>query len=695
MSVRGVNLVHPRIGPVSRSESDQTGPRAGVDVGGTFTDLVYSDGESLRVVKVPSTPPDFERGVAHALQGLLEDGTAASGPGRRGIELIHGSTIATNALLERKTAPIAFITTAGFRDLLHIGRQNRPELYNLHVRRPAPIVPRERCFTVNERIGAGGEVIVPLDEGPADDVARRIVEAGLRNVAICLLFSFANAAHERRVGEICRARGLTVTLSSEVMPEFREYERASTTAITAALRPTVEAYFARLRAALPGIVRDVRILHGGGGTYPIAEAAANAGRLVLSGPAGGAAGAAMIARLAGYPDAVGFDMGGTSTDVTLIKDGRPHFAQQHSFDGLPVHLPMLDTHTVGAGGGSIAFIDAGGSLRVGPRSAGAQPGPACYGRGGTEPTVTDANVVLGRIPTDARFGELQLRANLARSALEALAAQLGMSPEQAALGILKVAEQNMAGAVRVVTAQRGHDPRRLALVSFGGAGGLHACAVAELLGMSRVILPPMAGVLSALGMVAAADSVDVSQTTLQLERAGQLDDARLGGEFARLDELVAPSPRDEARPLGAIELFADCRWAGQSHELTVAVAEPTRASISARFAELYAGTYGPPPPGRNVEIVTLRLRRSGRAPRILLPPVFPTPAAAQELRLINNSGLAVRACGTSRAPLVERVEMPGPFLLIDPDATAFVPAGWLARARPDGIVIAHRATEAT
>ena len=681
-------------------------------MGGTFTDLVYFDGATLRVVKVPSTPPAFERGVAHALSLLGSVGEVESGRGGDMAVLIHGSTIATNALLERKGAPIAFVTTRGFRDMLHIGRQNRPELYNLHVRRPASIVPRERCFSVTERIGPDGRVVTPLDEREAEEISKRIAQTGVRDVAVCLLFSFANSSHERRVGEICRDHGLTVTLSSEVMPEFREYERGNTTAVTASLRPTVEAYFLRLNEALreggtpngaagrtpaeqcaagPRAVRpsEIRILHGGGGTFPIEEAAANAGRLVLSGPAGGAAGAAMIARLAGFPDAVGFDMGGTSTDVTLIRDGRPSFAQQHIFDGLPVHLPMLDIHTVGAGGGSIAFVDAGGSLRVGPRSAGAHPGPACYGRGGVEPTVTDANVMLGRIPTDARFGELELRADLAGQALAALAASLRMSVEQAALGVLKVCEQNMAGAVRVVTAQRGHDPRRMALVSFGGAGGLHACAVAELLGMSTVILPPMAGVLSALGMVTAADSVDVSQTVLSLECEGELDDARLAGEFRRLEEL---SRRQIV--VGSIEYFADCRWRGQSHELTVPVALPRRDIVTRAFAEIYGGAYGAAPPGASLEIVTLRLRRTGSSPHIPLPPISPEAWAPQETRLIDNSGAAVRALGTRRAPLVGRVEAPGPLLLIDAEATAFVPAGWVARAWPDGIVVATRQQEA-
>lgn len=690
MSRERDDIIHPGEGPGSQPGAFP--PRVGVDVGGTFTDLVYSDGHSLRVVKVPSTPPAFEQGVSNALAGIL--GSIASPAGEAVspgvLHLIHGSTIATNALLERKGAAIAFITTRGFRDLLLIGRQNRPELYNLHVRRPPPIVPRENCFAVPERIGPGGQVITPLDEREVEEVARKIVAAGIRHVAICFLFSFANPSHERRAGEVCRRHGLTVTLSSDIVPEFREYERASTTAVTASLRPTVERYLGSLQASLPPAVTSLRIVHGGGGTYPVPEAIGNAGRLALSGPAGGAAGAALMARIAGFPDAVGFDMGGTSTDVTLIRGGQAQTAQQHVFDGIPVHLPMLDIHTVGAGGGSVAYLDAGGSLRVGPRSAGAQPGPACYGRGGKEPTVTDANVVLGRIPTNARFGELQLQPELASDAIDPMAARLDMTREQAALGILKVAEQNMAGAVRVVTARRGHDPRRLALVSFGGAGGLHACAVAELLGMKTVILPPMAGVLSALGMVAAGDSVEVSQTVLPLERDGTLDDARLAAEFARLDDLAERRLPEERT--AATETFADCRWDGQSHELTIR-ASRSRKGIEHAFTEAYRTTYGPHPPERAVQIVTLRLRRTGPAPAIHLEPLADGPSAAgeaKEIELVDDAGGRVMARSIRRSARLVGEALAGPLLLVDPDATAFVPAGWRMELRSDGIAIASR-----
>ena len=639
--------------------------RVGVDVGGTFTDLVSWDGEGLRLEKLPSTPPDFEKGVAAAVSGVVNAADAA--------DMIHGSTVATNALLERRGGPAALLVTEGFRDVLMIGRQNRPELYALEVRRPPPVIPRELCFEVPERTSPDGEPLRDVDDAAVDAAAREIASRGVRHVAVCLLFSFANAAHEKQVAEICRRHGLTVTLSSDVLPEFREYERANTTVVTAFLRPTVETYLGRLRETLPANVSDIRILHGGGGTFSVEDAAANAGRLTLSGPAGGVAGAALMARLAGEPNAVGFDMGGTSTDVALIRDGRPQFSNTHVFDGLPVALPMLDIHTVGAGGGSIASLDAGGALRVGPRSAGANPGPACYGRGGESPTVTDANVILGRIPAGASFGGLTLRPELAEQAFVPLAEKLGTDIRAAAEGVLKVVEQNMAGAVRAVTTRRGHDPRTMALVSFGGAGGLHACAVAQFLGMTRVILPPMAGVLSALGMVIAADSVDVSQTTLQLERRGKLDDSRLAAEFGRLNmRAIGRVPTGKSEPL------ADCRWSGQSHELTVPVTRPSRDAIAASFAAVYRQTYGEPPPDRGVEIVTLRLRRVGPEPAVTLPQIEPDAGERRD------------ATVWTRPQLVHARAAAGPLLLVDPDATAFIPAGWSAKTADTGIVTASR-----
>ena len=464
--------------------------RIGIDVGGTFTDLLAWDGQELRVVKLPSTPPRFDRAVIDAISQVPRSEPRA--------QIVHGSTVATNALLQRAGAAVAFVTTEGFGDMLLIGRQNRPKLYDLHVRRAPPITPPENCFTVRERISARGEVIVSLSDPQIDRLVEAIQSRRLSNVAVCLLFSFINPTHEQMIGRRCEAAGLTVSLSSEVLAEFREYERASTTAINASLRPVVAEYLSNLQVS-PSI-EDLCIMHSAGGTMPADDAARQAARLVLSGPAGGVIGASFIARAAGFANCITYDMGGTSTDVAVVIDGKPQWTTSSCIDGLPIALPMFDIHTVGAGGGSIACVDPGGALRVGPRSAGAEPGPACYGRGGIEPTVTDANVVLGRIlPRQFLGGTMRLDVDAAASAIVRLADRIGKPAIQTALGITKIAENNMSQAIRAVTSRRGHDPRNFALVSFGGAGGLHACALAELLEIKTILIPPYCGVLRRWG----------------------------------------------------------------------------------------------------------------------------------------------------------------------------------------------------
>ena len=658
----------------------------GVDVGGTFTDLVAAgpDG-TLRIAKVPSTPPEFHRAVLDAVGSVV----AGNAPGSA--RLVHGSTVATNALLQRAGEPIAFVTTEGFRDMLLIGRQNRPELYALRVRRPPPITPAENWFTVRERVDASGRVVEPLDDADLASVVNAIRERGLRHAAVCLLFSFVNPDHERRVGGALARAGVTASLSSDILPEFREYERASTTAINASLRPTVETYLSALKARLPPQVGGLQIMQSGGGTLDPVEASARAAQLVLSGPAGGVIGAAFVARRAGYDDVITYDMGGTSTDVAAVLGGKPQWTTSSAVDGLPIGLPMFDIQTVGAGGGSVAYLDAGGALRVGPRSAGAAPGPACYGRGGTEPTVTDANLLLGRIPPDALLGgAVKLRPDLAARAIEPLAAAMNKSPVDAALGIVLVAEANMARAVSAVTARRGHDPRGFSLVSFGGAGGLHACALAGALDVPRVIVPPYCGVLSALGMVAARPVVDVSQTVVHLAR--ELDDARVAAECGRLNLLA--SERLPDADTASVEVYADARFRGQSHELTVPVTRPSLASIEETFRAAYGALYGRVPEGRATEVVTLRLRRLGHAPELMLPAVVPTthPPAAT-VSLYDAEGNVHPAPALPRAALVGGARA-GPLLVIDNEATTYVPAGWSAQGRADGTVILLRAAAA-
>jgi N-methylhydantoinase A len=692
----------------------------GVDVGGTFTDLVAFDGRRLAVVKVPSTPPDFDRAVVEAVRRAVNElgPAAAAAPGAAEVRIVHGSTVATNALLQRAGEPVAFVTTEGFRDMLLIGRQNRPKLYALRVERPRPLTPEENWFTVRERVAATGEVIEPLDPAEVDRLVATVKERGLTHVAVCLLFSFVNPAHERLIGERCARAGLTVSLSCDVLPEFREYERASTTVINASLRPTVDAYLRSLAAGLAagssqavaatpsspppvssgegdagvaatknGALPTLRIMHSAGGTLAVEEAGTRAARLVLSGPAGGVMGAALVAGLAGEPDVITYDMGGTSTDVAAILKGRPQWTTSSVVDGLPLGLPTLDIETVGAGGGSVACLDAGGALRVGPRSAGAAPGPACYGRGGAEPTVTDANLVLGRI-LPARFlgGAMRIHADLASRAVAGLAAAMGKTPVQAALGIVRVAEANMASAVRAVTARRGHDPRGFALLSFGGAGGLHACALAEALDVARVVVPPYCGVLSALGMVAAAPVADASQTVVHL--GDRLDDHRLAAEYTRLSGMTMDHVAYEQTE--SVEAWADVRFKGQSHELTVRTARPSLDAIADAFRASYAALYGSLPEGKPVEVVTLRIRRFGKTPRVELPRLDATGRRGDSaIDLVDATGTLRTGRAVGRADLLGRA-IAGPMLIVDAEATTYVPPGWSATAREDGTVLLSR-----
>ena len=657
----------------------------GIDTGGTFTDLVAWDGISFRTAKVPSTPPDFHRGVIAALSEILHPGDTA--------ELIHGSTVATNALLERRGEPIAFITTGGFADLLLIGRQNRPVLYALEPRRAPPIVADDHVFTVDERIAVDGWVLTPLAEDQVKQVIEKIKSLGIRDVAVCLLFSFVNPAHEQTIGRLCTAAELTVTLSSDLLPEFREYERASVTAINAALRPTVQHYLDALSVSLPPQVRSLRIMHSGGGTLPPTDAGKSAARLLLSGPAGGVLGANAIAQLEGLSHCITYDMGGTSTDVSAIVDGKPPWTNRTTIDGLPVPLAMFDIHTIGAGGGSIASVDIGGALTVGPRSAGANPGPACYGRGGMLPTVTDANLILGRLPA-GRFlgGRMALHRESAEAALTVLAQQMGKSLIDTALGILRIAESNMSAAIRQVTAGRGHDPRKFTLVCFGGAGGLHAAALADSLEIPRVLIPPHAGLLSAFGMVVAPPLADVSRTVAHL--GGNLSEQQLSQAYAELAiRAGAQLPVDQTL---SIERFADCRFRGQSHELTITVNKASPLAIEREFRSAYQAMYGQCPQGREVEIVTLRLRHRGRPLSLKI-----TPEKSSRVMKSEIVEAILPDARPEKIPLYDRPGVAmmgiihGPAIIADADATAWVPAGWSARITVIGGVVLERCDAGT
>jgi N-methylhydantoinase A len=598
------------------------GVRLGVDTGGTFTDLVADDG---RVVKVPSTPDDPGRAVRAACGG-------PSGDRPRAATLAHGTTVATNALLERKLGTVALVTTRGFADVIEIARQARPSLYDARVDRPPALVPRSRRFEVAGRLDARGGELEPFD-GVVPDLGP--VDA----VAVCLLHADLDPRHERAVAAVLRARGTTeVVCSHEVSPEFREYERVVTTVADAALAPVCAAY---LRSLSP-LADDVLVMTSGGGLVPLADAAAHPAHLLLSGPAAGVRAAAAMAVACGVPDAVSFDMGGTSTDVCLVRGGVPAPVSTRLVAGLPVRLPALAVHTIGAGGGSIAGLDPGGALVVGPESAGAQPGPACYGTGGLAATVTDADVVLGRLPADTvlpGIGRLDLDA--ARAALD----RAGVTAE----GVVAVVDAAMERAVRVVTVEQGIDPRALALVAFGGAGPLHACAVAEQLGMRTVIVPPRAGVFSAVGLVCSPEQRELVRSWATPGFLAGLAEAR-AELAARAAALLAGGGGVAG---GEVASWLDCRYAGQSHELTVREV--------ADFPGEHERRNGFARPGAPVEVVALRARVTRAA-------------------LLTLADL----------PPVTRARVVGPAVVAEADCTMWVPEGWVAEPGPTGAWLVQR-----
>lgn len=565
--------------------------RIGIDTGGTFTDLVLWDGKRCRTHKVRSTPDDPARAILQGIQESLAPGEAVS-------EIVHGSTVATNALLERKGARTAFVTTEGFEDVLSIGRQNRSQLYNFFAPAPQPLVTSDLTFGLPERTLHDGSIHKALDPAAAEDLARTLYDLGIESVAVCLLHSYVNGSHESCLAEKLANCGagrprLFVSLSHEVLPEYREYERAATTLVNAYVSPLMERYLNRLSEQL-GKTR-LRVFQSNGGSISAEGAGRSAVHTVLSGPAGGVLGAAAVGRAAGFERLISFDMGGTSTDVSLY-DGGFTYSTETTLGDFPIRVPMLDIHSVGAGGGSIAWLDSAGALRVGPQSAGAQPGPVCYGEG-DEVTVTDANLVLGRIDP-ARFlgGRMQLDVERCRHAMGRFAETLGVGPEQAARAIVDVANSNMERAIRTVSVERGHDPREFALLSFGGAGAQHACELAERLEIPVVIVPRHAGVLSALGMLAADCVRDYSQSILSRPAAevfGELE-LRSAEEFAAQEFAEVIYERN-----------VDLRYRGQSYEITVPWDQRDT------FHDVHRRLYGYDHQGREVEQVTARLKAIG------------------------------------------------------------------------------------
>jgi N-methylhydantoinase A len=678
----------------------------GVDVGGTFTDAVLvADDGTTHTAKAPSTPGAQEEGVMAAIEAVLaawrcptrargasdsahhstrtdDTPTDAIHPGQ--IErLAHGMTVATNALLEGKGARTALIATEGFTDIVELGRQARPSLYRLCEAGPQPLAPPELRFGAPERMGPDGP-LKALDERETGALMERLAAAEPEAVAVVLLHSYAHAEHERRIGELIAERlpGVHLSLSHELVGTFREYERAATTEVDAALSPLVGAYLERLgrRAAELGLPA-VQVMQSSGGLTDARRAGGHAALTVLSGPAGGVGGALLLSEAAGEKDVLCFDMGGTSCDVCVIDGGKVAETAEREVAGRPLALPALDIHTVGAGGGSIAWCDAGGALRVGPESAGAVPGPACYGRGGTRATVTDANLVLGRLLADAPLaGGVRLDLDAAEYAVGALAREAGLGRIACAEGIVKVAETEMRRALAVMTVERGIDPRRFALMPFGGAGPLHAASMAEELGIERVLCPRACGVLSALGLAAAAPRRDVARTVM-------LSGTAFTDELVKreLDALIERAVDELDEPASLVRVGYELRYKGQSFELGV---EAEIDDLRTAFEDAHEARYGYRDEGTEVELVTIRVSALGVRPALTLDGAAREPTERASTPVVFD-GERVEAA-LWRGELPSGAHIGGPAVCAMPESTLLVPPGWHGTVDGRGTVLLER-----
>jgi N-methylhydantoinase A len=636
--------------------------RVGIDTGGTFTDFVFMSPDKMWAYKVLSTP----RNPGEAILRGLRDAAVID----EALDIIHGSTVATNALLERKGARLAFLTTAGFEDLLEIGRQTRAELYNIMVEKRNPLIPRKLCFGVQERTLFDGKKASDVGLPEVDRIVQKLRKSKVESVAICFLHSYANPANEERVYKRLKPLGFSLSVSNRVLCEYREFERASTTAINAYVAPLLERYLSRLEKELrPNLVR---IMQSNGGCVSARSAKENPVCTILSGPAGGVVGAKEVAAAAGFRKIISFDMGGTSTDVSLC-DGDIATTTDSTISDLPLRMPIIDIHTVGSGGGSIAFIDQGGALRVGPQSASADPGPSCYGKG-KDVTVTDANLLLGRLDPD-RFlgGAMKLYPERAQLSLDELASRLKMKAQELAEGVVRVADATMERAIRVISVERGFDPRDFALLSFGGAGGMHACSLAQKLRIPAVIVPKNAGVLSALGMLLSDTIKDYSQSVL---RAGEEVSTRgLSRLFQPLLETAYHDLKKEGFVRQRMRLlrFLDVRYIGQSYELSL----PFTASYRNEFNRLHLQKYGYADESRPVEVVNLRLKAIGLTEKPCLAEVEPGGKEAKAARLDRRSmrfnGKNWKADVYAREKLRAKNQISGPALILDYESTAVVP----------------------
>jgi N-methylhydantoinase A len=661
----------------------------GVDVGGTFTDAVIAVEGRLHTAKSPTTPRDQSEGVMAAVHAALEQ---AGGGADQIEEFAHGMTVATNALLEGNAARTVLVATDGFTDLVELGRQARADLYRLCADRPAPLVPPDLRHAAPERTGPDGP-LRELTEAAAAQLCERIEADRPEAVAVVLLHSYRHPEHERRLGDALRERlpDVHISLSHQVVGTFREYERAATTEVDAALSPLLSGYLRRLRErARDEGLPEPAIMQSSGGLASGEQAASHAALTVLSGPAAGAAGAAFVARAADEPDALCFDMGGTSCDVCVIDDGRVRETAGREVAGRPLALPMLDVHTVGAGGGSIAWRDAGGALRVGPRSAGAEPGPACYGRGGERPTVTDANLLLGYLDAGSELaGGVRLDRDAAEAAVGKLAGELELSDTDCAQGIVRVASAEMARALRVVSVERGADPRRYTLLPFGGAGPMHAAAVADELGMTRVLCPPASGVLAALGLVVGERRRDVQRSVLR--RGEALSDETVQSDWEQLGQRARDELGDPRAPLRAT---FDLRYAGQAFELPVARgdAPPGADELREAFAAVHEERYGYRDADSEVELVTLRMTAAVPGPPLDLEAAATDESDSREPvgeRDTIFDGQSHRARLWRGAPAAG-ARFAGPAVCELAGATLVVPPGWVARSMPTGALLMER-----
>ncbi len=636
----------------------------GIDTGGTFTDFVVFDGERVEHHKEPSTPSDPSLALLRGLQHVLG--------GRNSADIVYGSTVATNALLERKGARIALITNEGFQDVIEIGRQARDSIYYIDVTKQSPLVPRERRIGLVERCNADGSVHQALEDSEVQRALERLNECQVEAVAVCLLHSYSNPDSERTIASaIRRSADMFCSVSHEVVAEFREYERFSTTVVNSYVGPVMSGYLSALEQKLEGAT--VRVMQSNGGAVPLRTAAAFPVRTVLSGPAGGTVAGLEVAKAAGYQDAITFDMGGTSTDVSLCP-GELSRTSEGQIAGMPIRLPIIDVHTVGAGGGSIAFRDEGGSLRVGPRSAGAVPGPICYARGGREPTVTDANLYLGRLsPDDFLGGRLRLEVAAVHDAMKRLGSELNMTPAEAAEGIVRVVNSAMERALRVISLERGFDPDDFTLVCFGGAGAMHAADLASALGIPRVLVPRGAGVLSAVGMIVADFTRDYSRTVML--NADDIDLADLYSIFHDLEERARKDCSADGVKNVSFERSADLRYVGQGYELEIPMGEDLVHS----FHALHERRYGYCQPQRSCEVVTLRLRAlspTSKAPVRQEAPASVKRGSERRIKMIFD-GEVFSGDLVNRESLEIGNLVAGPALVVEYSTTTVIPPGFV------------------